>query len=106
MPLDEAREYYDGRGNCDNYTNGFAMMSRLDTLVWDAQGKAPSISQPTLIIHSEKALAPFLARAFFEQLAGPKKDLWLESKGQTDFYDDPALIATTSDAVAEHFRSA
>ena len=59
-----------------------------------------------MVIHSEKALAPFLARQFYRKLAGPKAELWLESKGQTDFYDDPTLIATTSDAIAKHFRSA
>ena len=32
-----------------------------------------------------------------------KQDLWLESKGQIDFYDDPVLIAAAADALAAHF---
>jgi fermentation-respiration switch protein FrsA (DUF1100 family) len=106
MPLAEAFEYYGtDRGACANYENAFAVLSRLDTLTWDAQSKAPRIQQPTLLIHSENALAPNLARQFFEALAGPKEDLWMESKGQIDFYDDPALIDPAADRIAKHFRS-
>jgi uncharacterized protein len=34
----------------------------------------------------------------------PKRELWLESKGQIDFYDDPKLIAPAADAVAAFLR--
>jgi hypothetical protein len=30
----------------------------------------------------------------------PKQQLWLESQGQIDFYDDTKLIAPAADAVA------
>ena len=56
------------------------------------------------MVHSEHALSPALARKFFAALAGPKQDLWLESKGQIDFYDDPVLIAAAADALAAYFR--
>lgn len=56
------------------------------------------------MVHSENALAPALARKFFAALAGPKQEHWLESKGQIDFYDDPALIQTTSRLLAAHFH--
>lgn len=107
MPLDEAFEYYGTpRGAHPNYTNAFAVMSREHTLPWDAQGKAPAITVPTLMIHSEKALAPFLARKFYDALGGPKADRWMTSKGQIDFYDDPALIEPAADALADHFEAA
>ncbi len=105
MPLREAYDYYGTeRGAVDNYTNSFAVMSREHTLPWDAQGAASEITAPTLMIHSEKALAPALARSFFAALAGPKRELWVESEGQIDFYDRPERIEPAADALAEHFR--
>jgi fermentation-respiration switch protein FrsA (DUF1100 family) len=62
------------------------------------------ITAPTLIVHSEKALAPGLARTFFAGLAAPKEELWIASKGQIDFYDDPNIINRAADAVARFFE--
>ena len=105
MPLAEAYEYYGTpRGAVPNYVNAFATMSRVDTLPYDAQGFAGSITVPTLIIHSEKALAPALARKFHEALAGTKRIEWLESQGQIDFYDDPGRISAASDLLAGFLR--
>lgn len=104
MPLREAFEYYGtDRGAHPNYINAFAVMSREHTLPWDARRLASRIRAPTLVIHSEKALAPALARSFFAELAGPKIEVWMESQGQIDFYDDPALIASAADRLAAHF---
>ena len=55
---------------------------------------------PTLLIHSEKALAPPLARSFFAGLAGPKRELWVESEGQIDFYDRPERFEPAADRLA------
>ena len=105
MPLAEAFEYYGtARGAHPNYVNAFAVMSREHTLPWNARGFATRITAPTLLIHSENALAPTLARAFFADLAGPKVEVWMESKGQIDFYDDPELIEPAADRLAEHFH--
>jgi hypothetical protein len=105
MPLAEAYEYYGTpRGAVDNYVNGFAVMSREDTLPYDAQHAAAEIRVPTVVIHSEKALAPALARKFYDALPGPKAIHWLESQGQIDFYDGAPLIASASDHLAAHFR--
>jgi uncharacterized protein len=106
MPLAEAYEYYGTpRGGVPNYTNAFAVMSRAVTLPYDAQQYAAQIKVPTILVHSEKALSPALARKFFDALgAEPKKSCWLESKGQIDFYDDPRLIAEASDLVARWFE--
>jgi hypothetical protein len=105
MPLAEAYEYYGTpRGAVDNYVNGFAVMSREDTLPYDAQRAAPEIRIPTVMVHSEKALVPSLARKFYDALPGPKAIHWLESQGQIDFYDGPSLIATAADHLAAHFR--
>ena len=104
MPLAEAFTYYGTeRGAAPNYENKFAVMSREHTLLWDAQRQAPRINVPTLMIHSERALAPALARKFFGALGGPKEELWLESQGQIDFYDDPRMIQPVADSLAAHF---
>jgi hypothetical protein len=32
--------------------------------------------------------------------------MWLESRGQIDFYDDPSLIDPAADAITEHYATA
>lgn len=106
MPLPEAFEYYGTpRGAVPNYRNEFAVMSREHTLPWDAQSHAPKIDMPLLMIHSENALAPDLARKFYAAHKGPKEEQWVESRGHVDFYDDPALIGPACIALAYHFRN-
>ncbi len=104
MPLLEAYEYYGTpRGQVPNYVNGFAVQSRLYTLDFDVQTLAPAITVPTLIVHSEKALMPALAKSFYERLTTRKAQLWLTSQGQIDFYDDPRLIGESTDAIDAFF---
>ena len=106
MPLPEALSYYGtARGAVPNYVNEFALMSREHTLPWDAQSFAPRINVPTLMIHSENAFSPDLARSFFAALGGDKTEVWLESKGQIDFYDDPELVEPAGDLLVKHFRA-
>ena len=105
MPLADAYSYYGtSRGAVDNYRNNFARMSREITLNWDAQSCASNIQIPTLMIHSENALSPSLARKFFDSLSGPKEEVWLESKFHTDFYDNPEHTSNACNLIAEHFK--
>lgn len=105
MPLREAYEFYGTpRGAVRNYVNGYAVQSFAYSVEFDAIGIARSIRVPTLVIHSEHALAPPFARRFIAGLPGVHEDLWLASVGQIDFYDDPQLIARSADAVAAFFR--
>ena len=102
MPLREAFEFYGtSRGAVDNYTNAFAVQSLAYTTPFDAQEAAARIRVPFLLVHSEHALAPSLARSFFAAVDAPKSELWLESQGQIDFYDDPRLIGAAADAIVE-----
>lgn len=107
MPMDEAYAFYGtprgGAATFANYKNAFAVMSREKTTPYDAQQAAAKIKAPSLLIHSENALVPMLARRFFDSLAAPKSDIWMSSQGQIDFYDDPALIGPAVEAVANHF---
>lgn len=105
MPLREAYEFYGTpRGRVPNYVNGYAVQSSAYTVPFDARGAADTIGVPVMIVHSEQALAPGLAHAFFAAVHAPKEQLWLRSHGQIDFYDDPKLIAPATDAVAGFFR--
>ena len=106
MPLREAFEYYGtSRGAVANYVNGFAVQSMAYTPTFDALGAAPAIKVPTLMVHSENALAPALARSFFAGLHTPPRDeVWVESTGQIDFYDNPAIIAQAADRIESWFK--
>jgi len=100
MPLAEAYEYYGTpRGRVSNYVNGFAVQSRLYTLDFDVQSLAPRLRLPVMMVHSEHALAPAWAKAFYAGLNGSKEELWLDSRGQIDFYDDPRLIGAATGAI-------
>jgi len=106
MPLAEAFEYYGTvRGRVPNYINEIALMSHEHTLTWDAQAAAYDITVPTLLVHSENAFAPGLAKKFFSALGGLKEQVWIESKGHIDFYDEPERIGSASDHLARHFRA-
>jgi uncharacterized protein len=106
MPLREAYEFYGTpRGAVANYTNGFAVQSLAYTTPFDAQEAAARIHVPFLLIHSEHALAPPLARTFSAAVKTAKSELWLASQGQIDFYDDPRLINAAADAIAEFAAS-
>ena len=105
MPLREAFEFYGTpRGQVPNYVNGYAVQSLAHSLPFDARGAADVIEAPVLIVHSEQALTPDLAHAFYSAVESPKRELWLESQGQIDFYDDPKLITPAADAVVAFLR--
>lgn len=105
MPLREAYEFYGTpRGGVPTYVNGYAVQSLAYSLPFDARRVASAISVPVLIVHSERALTPDLAHAFYSAVKSPKHELWLESQGQIDFYDDPKLVTPAADAVAAFLR--
>ena len=108
MPMDEAFEYYGtargGEETYPNYSNTYAVMSQEKVTAYDAQTHAAQISVPTLLIHSETALSPMLARRFYGNLTTTKEQEWLTSTGQIDFYDDPTLVKTATRRIAEFFR--
>jgi uncharacterized protein len=100
MPLREAYEFYGTpRGEVPNYVNGYAVQSLAHSLPFDARGAADVIGVPVMIVHSERALAPDLAKSFYAAVKSPKRELWLDSEGQIDFYDDPKLITPAADAI-------
>lgn len=104
MQTADTVDYYTRRAAVPNYRNAFAVMSREHFLPFDVQAAAPQITIPVAMIHSEKALSPPWARAFHQALRGPKSLDWLNSRGQTDFYDDPELVSASADRLAQHFH--
>jgi fermentation-respiration switch protein FrsA (DUF1100 family) len=101
MPLREAFEFYGTpRGRVPNYVNGYAVQSLAHSLPFDARGAAETIKVPVLIVHSERALTPDLAHAFYAAVKSPKQELWFESQGQIDFYDDSKIVTPAAEAVA------
>ena len=104
MQTADTVDYYTRRAAVPNYRNAFAVMSREYFLPFDVQAAAPQINVPVAMIHSEKALSPNWARTFHQALRGPKSLDWLNSRGQTDFYDDPELVSASADRLAQHFH--
>jgi uncharacterized protein len=106
MPFYEAFEYYGtARGAVPNYVSRFALMSGEYTLPWDAQSAAYDITVPTIMVHSERAAAPTLAKKFFKSLAGLKDAVWLDTENHIDFYDRSEHIDAAANELGRHFRS-
>jgi uncharacterized protein len=105
MTLPDTYDYYaTPRAAVPGYVNGFAVMSREHFLPFDVQSAAPRLRAPIAMVHAENALSPAWARRFFDAVPGEKTLDWVESKGQVDFYDAPALVTRASDRVARHLR--
>lgn len=97
MTLQSTFEYYADRAAHPNYTNAFAVMSREYFLRFDVQSAAPAIRMPFLMLHGPNALNPAWADKFYKAVPSQKERATLQSKGQTDIYDDPDIVreATT-----------
>jgi hypothetical protein len=82
-----------------NYVNGYGRIARLQR----PSGRARRGGR-TKGAGAHRALGTGvgfdLARAFYSAVKSPKQQLWLESEGQIDFYDNPGLITPAADAVA------
>jgi fermentation-respiration switch protein FrsA (DUF1100 family) len=105
MQTPDTVDYYTRRAVVENYVNAFAVMSREHFLTFDVQSAASRLRVPTLMLHSEHALSPTWARRFHDAIVSPKRLAWIESRAQTDLYDDPILVAQACDAVAAHLHA-
>lgn len=106
MSTADTVDYYTRRAAVANYRNAFAVMSREHFLPFDVQAAAPKLRVPFAMVHSEAALSPPWARSFYAAVASPKRELWLKSQGQTDFYDDPRLIEPAVEWIASRLAEA
>jgi hypothetical protein len=86
-----------------NYTNTFAVMSREWFLPFDVHAAGPDLTIPVCMIQSAHALSLHWARRSYSRLGRRGDLIWLKSRGQTDFDDDPALVGPLSTHLADHF---
>lgn len=94
------------RGLIPEYVNQFNIASWEGWLTYDAVRLSDDISgTPITLIHSEAAAIPQGAHKFFDQVEGPKSELWLEGVTQFDFYDQDEPVRVSADRVAEHFNA-
>jgi hypothetical protein len=105
MQTADTVDYYTRRAAVPNYRNAFAVMSREHFLPFDVQAASTQVAQPVAMVHAEAALSPHWARAFHDKLSGQKTIEWLSSRGQTDFYDDPTLVAQAATAIAAKLQA-
>lgn len=100
FPLD----YYAStdRGAVPQWTNKFAVMSWSEWLTYDALAAAPSVTIPTLVVHSDDSAYPDNVRRFHAALGGPKDLFWTQG-AHIDFYDKDPYVAKVVDVAAAHF---
>jgi hypothetical protein len=91
---------YTRRAAAPNSVNAVAVMSREHFPPFDVKAAAPRLAAPVMMVHSDRALSPHWARRFHDRLGVPKARARVESRGQTDFYDDPALIEPSAGSLA------
>lgn len=92
------------RGLIPEWRNQFDLASWEGWLTFDAVALAPTLgSKPVAMVHSEAAAIPAGARSFYADLAGAKRQLWLENVSQLDFYDRDQPVTQAADFVAAHF---
>jgi uncharacterized protein len=94
-------DYYTRRAAVAGYVPELALMSREHFLPFDVQAAAPGLAVPVLMVHAEQALSPAWARKFYDAVGGSKRIVWRASRGQTDWYDAPDLVAAAADLIAE-----
>lgn len=100
----ELVDYYTRRAAVPGYVNALAVMSREHFLPFDVQAAAPALRVPTLLVHSANAISPRWAQRFHDAVPAETKALvWVESGGQTDFYDAPALVEPAARRLAAWF---
>ncbi|MEL6170432.1 MAG: alpha/beta hydrolase [Pseudomonadota bacterium] len=92
MTLQSTYDYYAGRAAHPNYENRFAVMSREHFLQFDVQSAAVNLRMPFKMIHGPNALSPAWADKFYNAVPATKERATLQSQGQTDIYDDPAIV--------------
>ncbi|WP_123788526.1 alpha/beta hydrolase [Phytoactinopolyspora halophila] len=105
MPLE--LDYYadPNRGRVPEWPNEMAEMSWIPWLTFDGLAAASSVSVPSLFVHSDGCVFPENVERIRHSLRGPVDVAWGDG-GQIDFYDQPAQMDFTVDALDRHFSKA
>lgn len=99
-------DYYldQNRGAIPAWGNRFAVMAWPQWLCFDPIRFAPSITVPTVMVHSEDGAIPDGARRFHADLSTPGQLHWIAGT-QFDFYDDEPTVEAALRVVDTHFRN-
>lgn len=99
-------EYYMDPGRAASHKewkNEFALMSWETWLQFDPVSKAPQISIPVMMFHSDRCALPDNAKKFYNNLPGKKEMVW--GRGyHFDYYDVPAQIGEVIEKVNDFFK--
>jgi uncharacterized protein len=98
-------DYYldQSRGAIPAWGNRFAVMAWPYWLRFDPIRLAPTITVPTVMVHSEGGAIPDGARRFHAGLGAPGQLHWITGT-QFDFYDDEPTVEMALRMVDAHFR--
>src|SRR5262245_20367736 len=99
-------DYYanPARGAVKEWSNQMAETSWLNWFSFDGLDPAPSVTTPTLLVHSDGCAFPDNAKTVHARLAGKKQLAWIDKGTQTDFYDVPEYVTTAADRAAAWFE--
>jgi uncharacterized protein len=99
-------DYYanPARGAVKEWSNQMAETSWLSWLSFDGLAPAPSVTTPTLLVHSDGCALPDNAKAVHARLAGKKQLAWIDKGTQTDFYDVPEYVNIAADRATAWFE--
>ena len=86
------------RGAVPSWKNQMATLSWTYWFLFDGVSAAGRVNVPALFVHSDGGVFPDNLRAVHERMRGPKRRVWSEGT-QTDFYDQPAQLGVSIDAV-------
>jgi fermentation-respiration switch protein FrsA (DUF1100 family) len=106
IPVEGAFDYYlnTERANIPQYTNAFDVASLDQWLDFNPIAQAPSITTPTMVIHSDDSAFPEQAKKLYEGLAGEKELVWANGN-HYDYYDSDAQITNAVQNVTQFFRA-
>jgi fermentation-respiration switch protein FrsA (DUF1100 family) len=101
--MQQAPYYNDtARGRIPEWDNLFSLMSWRYWLSFDSLKPAKNLTVPTLVMHSDRAALPDMARRFYADLPGPKAIYW-SGEAHMDFYDNPTAVRRSVGLAADFF---
>ena len=90
------------RGAVPEWRNEMAEMTWFYWLTFDGIAAASRVTTPSIFVHSDGCAFPEHVRQVHARVQGPKELVWL-SGSQIDFYDQPAQVNASVDAVSRWF---
>lgn len=92
------------RGAIPNWVNEMTEITWSHWLTFDGLAAAPSVSTPSLFVHSDDAVFPDNVKTVASRLDGPSRLEWTDG-AQIDFYDQPTQVDFAIQAIDDHFAT-